>query len=273
MAACQIAIILGIQGPTSCPVAACATGVVAIGEAFRRLQRGEIDVAIAGGTDAVTTPLAVAAFGGLGALSKRNDEPERACRPFDADRDGTVIGEGAAVVVMETLEHAVRRGAPILAQVAGYGFTEDAYHLVAPDPTGGPAAAAMSLAIRESGLAPFDLGCISAHATATPLNDVAETLAIKTALGEVAYRVPVSALKSMVGHMLGAAGAISVIVVVKTIETGIIPPTINLERPDPRCDLDYVPHTARAARVDAALANAFGFGGQNASLIVRRFGE
>jgi len=271
MAPCHIAILLGIKGPTNAPVAACATGIVAIGEAMRRLQRGDVEVMIAGGTEWATTPLAMAAFGRIGALSGRNDEPERACRPFDAKRDGTVAGEGAAIVVLETLEHAWRREAEILAEVVGYGFSEDAYHIAAPDPTGDGAAWAMTLALEDAGMAPEEVSYICPHGTGTPLNDVSETKAIKTVFGEEAYRIPISSIKSMVAHMLGAAGAISVIATVKAIQDNLVPPTINLETPDPECDLDYVPNVARAVQVDAAMANAFGFGGQNASLLVRRF--
>ena len=271
MAPCHIAILLGIKGPTNAPVAACTTGIIAIGEAMRRLQRGDVEVMIAGGTEWATTPLAVAAFGRIGALSKRNDEPERACRPFDAERDGTVMGEGAAIVVLETLEHALQRGAHIYAEVVGYGLSEDAYHIAAPDPTGDGAARAMTQALEDAGMAPGEVSYICAHGTGTPLNDVSETKAIKRAFGEEAYRIPISSIKSMVGHMLGAAGAISVIATVKAIQDNLVPPTINLETSDPECDLDYVPNVARTVQVNVAMANAFGFGGQNASLLVRRF--
>jgi len=238
IASCHIAVLLGVKGPASAPVAACATGAVAIGEATRRLQRGDVDVMIAGGTESAMTPLAVVSFSRLGALSTRNDEPERACRPFDADRDGTVMGEGAAIVILETLEHALRRGAPIQAEVVGYGFTVDAYHIVAPEPNGDGAARAMSLALADAGLSPGEVGYICAHGTGTVLNDPSETAAIKTVFGETAYRVPISANKSMLGHMFGAAGSISVITAVKAIQEGLIPPTINLDNPDPECDLD-----------------------------------
>jgi len=271
IAPCHIAVLLGIKGPPSAPVAACATGVVAIGEATRRLQRGDVDVMIAGGTESAMTPLAVVSFSRLGALSTRNDEPEKACRPFDADRDGTVMGEGAAIVVLETLEHALGRDAPIQAEVVGYGFTEDAYHIAAPEPGGDGAARAMSLALADAGLSPEEIGYICAHGTGTVLNDPSETAAIKTTFGQAAYRVPISANKSMIGHLFGAAGSISVITAVKVIQEGVIPPTINLDNPDPECDLDYVPHVARRATVDVAIANAFGFGGQNATVVVQRF--
>lgn len=270
-AACAVAIRYGIHGPVSAPVAACATGAVAIGEAARRLARGEVDVMIAGGSESVMTPLGLAVFGRLGALSTRNETPQRACAPFSADRDGTVVGEGSAIMVLETAEHALRRGAAILAELAGYGLTSDAFHLVAPAPDGASAARAMRQALETAGLAPTDVDYICAHGTGTPLNDVSETAAIKLALGEHAYRTPVSSIKGAVGHMLGAAGAISAVAAVQAICTGTIPPTINYERPDPQCDLDYVPNTARRASVNAALVNAFGFGGQNASLAFRRW--
>jgi len=273
MAPCQLAILLGIKGPASSPVAACATGVVAIGEAMRRLQRGDVDVMIAGASESITSPLAVIALSRLGASSSRHDDPQGACRPFDADRDGFVIGEGAAVVVMETLEHAWSRGAHIYGEVLGYGFTVDGYHLAAPDPTGDGAARAMNLAIQDSGLTTADIDHISSHGTGTKLNDVAETKAIKTIFGERAYHIPINSNKSMIGHLLGAAGAISAVTALKTIGQNIIPPTINLHTPDPDCDLDYVPLIARPRRVDTVLVNALGLGGQNGALIVRRFDE
>jgi len=270
-APCQVAISLGIKGPTNAPVAACATGVVAVGEATRRLQRGDVEVMIAGGSESTMTPVAIVAFSRIGALSTRNEEPEKACRPFDAQRDGTVMGEGAAVVVLETLEHALKRGARIYAEVLGYGFTEDAYHIAAPEPDGEGSARAMSLAIREAGINPSEVDYIASHGTATVLNDISETKAIKVVFGEAAYRVPISSNKSMVGHMLGAAGSISIIATVKAMEDSLLPPTINLETPDPECDLDYVPNVARPARVDVGLINAFGFGGQNGSLLIKKW--
>jgi 3-oxoacyl-[acyl-carrier-protein] synthase II len=269
-AACQVAIRYGIKGPVSVPVAACATGVAAIGEAARSLAMGEIDLAIAGGTDSAMTSLSIAAFARLGALSTRNDDPARACMPFDAGRSGTVVGEGAAVVVMETLTHAVRRGAPILAEVLGYGFTCDALHLVAPDSEGDGAARAMVQALRFGGVPPGEIDWICAHGTGTPLNDAAETRAIKRALGEAAYRTPVSSLKGSLGHMLGAAGAVSAVTAVQAMQFGLIPPTVNYETPDPQCDLDYVPRDPRPALVNTVMVNAFGFGGQNACLLLRR---
>jgi len=270
-APCQVAISLGIKGPTNAPVAACATGVVAVGEATRRLQRGDVEVMIAGGCESTVTPLVIVAFSRLGALSTRNEEPEKACRPFDAQRDGTVVGEGAAVLVLETLEHAAKRGAHIYAEVLGYGFTQDAYHIAAPAPSGDGAARAMSLAIQEAGKDPSEIDYIASHGTGTVLNDVSETKAIKAVFGQGAYRVPISSNKSMVGHMFGAAGSISIIATVKAMEDSLLPPTINLEAPDPECDLDYVPNVARPARVDVGLINAFGLGGQNGSLLIKKW--
>jgi 3-oxoacyl-[acyl-carrier-protein] synthase II len=267
--ACTIAINLGIKGPTQSPVAACATGVVSIGHALRYLQSGEVDVMLAGGSEAATSPLALATFSRVGVLSTRNDAPEQACRPFDAQRDGTVMGEGAAMVVLETLEHAQRRGAPILAEVLGYSLTEDAYHISAPDPSGDGAARAMTLALKDAGVPPDEIDYVVPHGTGTQLNDAAETTAMKISFGEAAYRVAISSNKSMLGHMLGAAGAISAVVAVQALCEGLLPPTINLDYPDPHCDLDYVPNKARQANVQTAMVNAFGFGGQNASLIIR----
>lgn len=270
-ASCQVAIAYGLKGPANSPAAACSTGIYALGQAMRLLQRGDVDVVIAGGTESCMSPVTVAAFARLGALSRRNDEPERACRPFDAERDGTVVGEGAAILIMETLEHALRRDAPILGEVLGYGVTVDGYHMVAPDPTGDGAARAMRLALEEARLSPADIDYIVPHGTGTPLNDESETKALKQVLGERAYAVPISSNKSMLGHMLGAAGAISVVIGLLAIRDGVIPPTINLETPDPVCDLDYVPLRLRKQRVDTVFANAFGLGGQNATLVVRRY--
>lgn len=271
MPSCQVAMIFGAKGPAHSPVAACATGIYAVGDATRRLQHGDADVIITGSTESIIVPLALAAFDRLQALSGRNDDPAGACRPFSADRDGTVFGEGAAVLVLETLEHAQRRSAPILAEIVGYGVSEDAYHVVAPDPEGDGAARAMAQAMRDAGITPAELDYISAHGTGTPLNDLSETLAMKRVFGEQAYKLPVSSIKSMIGHTLGAAGAISIAANVCAIRDGVVPPTINLNKPDPQCDLDYVPNAARRIPVRVAMSNAFGFGGQNGSLIVRRF--
>jgi 3-oxoacyl-[acyl-carrier-protein] synthase II len=266
-----VAIRYGARGPVSVPVNACATGVTAVGEAYRRIIHGDADLIVAGGTDSVLSPLGIAGFGRLGALSTKNDTPESACSPFAAGRDGTVLGEGAAALVLETLEHAQGRGAPILAEVAGYGLTSDAFNMAAPDPEGAGAARAMQQALAADPEAAENLTWICAHGTGTQLNDLSETKAVKRLFGERAYRTPISSIKGGLGHMLGAAGAVSVVAGVKAIETGIIPPTINYAAPDPECDLDYVPNVARRARVDAFMANAFGFGGQNAAVVVKRF--
>lgn len=269
-APCLLAVLWGIQGPTHAPAAACATGIVAIGEAMRSLKWGDADVILAGGSESTITPLALAAFSRLGALSTRNDDPQHACRPFDVNRDGTVIGEGAAVMVLETAEHARQRGAAILAEVLGYGFTEDGYHMTAPEPNGEGATRAMGLAIKEAGIEPSAVDCIVPHGTGTPLNDVAETRAIHAVFGAHAHRLLISSNKGSIGHTLGAAGAVSSIIGVKAILEGVVPPTVNLEEPDPHCDLDYVPHQPRRAAVNTVLVNAIGFGGQNASLVLRR---
>ncbi|OQA39924.1 MAG: 3-oxoacyl-(acyl-carrier-protein) synthase 2 [Chloroflexi bacterium ADurb.Bin325] len=271
-AACAVAIRHGIHGPVNAPVAACATGALAIGEAARRLRSGEADVMLAGGSDSATTRLGIVGFGRLGALSTKNDTPERACAPFSADRDGTVVGEGAAILVLETLAHARRRGATILAELAGWGLTCDALHLVMPDPDGTSAARAMTAALQQAGLREGELSWVCAHGTGTQLNDASETKAIKAALGAAAYTTPVSSIKGALGHMLGAAGAIAAVTAVQAIAAGVIPPTINYAAADPDCDLDYVPNAPRRADVRAALVNAFGFGGQNATLLFRRWG-
>jgi 3-oxoacyl-[acyl-carrier-protein] synthase II len=273
MASCQVAINLGVRGPTITSVAACAAGIFAFVDAKRLLDLGETEVVIAGGAEANIIPVSIAAMANMRALSTRNDEPERACRPFDLDRDGFVYGEGAAAMVIETLEHAQKRGAKIIAELAGGAVTSDAFHITAPDPTGEAAAMAITRALKASSLRPEDIDCVVAHGTGTPLNDAAETAAIKRALGEYAYRVAVTGPKSMVGHQLGAAGAVSAMTAVLAIREGIVPPTINLETPDPECDLDYVPLNAREIPVRVALANGFGFGGQNGVVVFRRFEE
>jgi 3-oxoacyl-[acyl-carrier-protein] synthase II len=273
MASCQVAMNYGLHGPTTTPVLACATGTYAIGEAARMVHRGDAVIAVCGGTDAGLTALNAMSFGVIGAIAEPGDDPSKAVRPFDARRQGTAGGEGCGILVLEQLEHALARGAHIYAELAGFGATEDAYHLTAPAPSGEYAALAMSRAIEDAELQSSDVDYISAHGTGTPLNDAAETLAIKRALGDHAYKVAVSSIKSMIGHTAGASGALAVIGCVKSIETGIIPPTINYEVPDPDCDLDYVPNMARRQRVDVALANAFGFGGQNAVILTRRFEE
>jgi len=273
MASCQVAMNLGIRGPTITSVAACAAGVFAFVEAKRLIELGEAEVVITGGAEANIIPVAIAAMANMGALSCRNDEPERACRPFDLHRDGFVYGEGGAAMVVERLEHARARGARIYAELAGGAVTCDAYHITAPDPTGGAAALAIQRALKASALRPEEVDCIVAHGTSTPLNDVAETGAIKQALGEHAYRAAITAPKSMVGHQLGAAGAVSALAAVLAIHKGIIPPTINLETSDPACDLDYVPLTARRAQPRVVLVNGFGFGGQNGVVAFRQLDD
>jgi 3-oxoacyl-[acyl-carrier-protein] synthase II len=273
MAASQIALQLGVRGYNNTVSTACAAGTQAMGDAADRLRCGRADVMLAGGAEAGISELGLAAFSVMRAISTRNDEPQKASRPFDAQRDGFVCAEGAAVFVMETLEHAQRRGARILAEVAGYGASADAYHLVAPCPDGDGAVRAMREALSDAGVSLDDVDYINAHGTSTPLNDAVETLAIKSVFGEQAYRIPVSSTKSMVGHALGASGAIEAVACVETLQTGTIHPTINYEFPDPECDLDYVPNQARAVDVRVILKNSFGFGGQNACLVLRRFEE
>jgi 3-oxoacyl-[acyl-carrier-protein] synthase II len=271
MASGQLSIRYKLKGPNSSVVTACATGNHAIGDAFRIIQRGEADLMVAGGSEAIIDELPISGFAQMKALSTRNDEPTRASRPFDADRDGFVPSEGAGIVVLESLEHARRRGARIHAEIIGYGMTADAYHMTAPDPDGDGAVRAMAGALRDAGLRPEDVGYINAHGTSTPYNDKTETLAIKQVFGVHARRLAVSSTKSMTGHLLGAAGGIETIVTVLALQHGLLPPTINYETPDPECDLDYVPNTARKAEVDVAISNGFGFGGTNATLAFRRW--
>jgi len=271
MAACQISIQNGLHGPVIASVAACASGVQALIDAQRLIEHGDVEVVLAGGTESAILPVAFAALANMGALSKRNDDPAGASRPFDADRDGFVFGEGAAVLMVESAEHAERRGARIIAEVAGGAMTGDAYHISAPDPSGDGATRAMVKALRDAGVEPEEVDYVAAHGTSTPLNDATETKAIHSAFGEHAGHLAVSSNKSMVGHTLGAAGAISAVVAVCAIRDGMIPPTINYSTPDPDCDLDYVPNTARKAPVGTAIINGFGFGGQNAVAVFRRY--
>jgi len=268
-----VAIRLGIRGPNMAVVTACATGTNAIGEASEIIRRDHADVMFAGGSDSVFLPVAMASLSRMTALSKRNDEPERASRPFDLDRDGFVMGEGAGVLVLESLEHAQERGARILAEITGYGCTNDAFHISAPAENGSGAAECMQQALDRAGLSVSDIDYINAHGTSTLLNDKSETAAIKTVFGEQAYNIPISSTKSMTGHMLGAAGALEAIVCVKTLQDGILPPTINYETPDPECDLDYVPNTARSVQVKHVMSNSFGFGGHNATIIISQYSE
>jgi 3-oxoacyl-[acyl-carrier-protein] synthase II len=271
LASGQVSIIFGAKGPNSAVVTACATGTHNLGDAFKIIQRGDADAMIAGGTESCITPMGIGGFNAMKALSTRNDEPQRASRPFDAGRDGFVMGEGAGLMVLEELEFAKKRGANILAEVAGYGLTGDAYHLTAPAPNGEGASRCIKMALNDAGMRPEEVDYVNAHGTSTKFNDEFETMAIKTALGAHAYKVPVSSTKSMTGHLLGAAGGVEAIVAVLSIINGKVPPTINYENPDPECDLDYVPNAARDVKVDAALSNSFGFGGTNGCLLFKRF--
>lgn len=270
MAAGQVSILLGAKGINSCTVTACATGTNSIGDAFKAIQRGDADVMVTGGTEAPITNMAMAGFSSSRALST-NPDPETASRPFDKNRDGFVIAEGAGIVILEELEHALRRGAHIYAEVVGYGMTGDAYHITAPAPEGEGGARAMQMALNDAGIKPEEIDYINAHGTSTEYNDKFETAAIKHVFGDHAYRIPVSSTKSMTGHLLGASGAIEAIFSVLAIKEGVVPPTINLETPDPDCDLDYVPNEARKQPVHVVLSNSFGFGGHNATLIFKKY--
>ncbi len=271
MASGQVSMIHGTRGTNYAIVSACASGAHAIGEASRMIRLGELDAAIAGGSEATVTPMALAGFCSLKALSTRNDEPERASRPFDRERDGFVLGEGAAVLILESESHAKARGAVILAEVAGYGSTADAHHITAPAPGGEGAARAMALALRSAGARPEEIDYINAHGTSTQLNDKFETMAIHAVFGEHARKLGISSTKSMTGHLLGGAGAVEMVATVMTVRESLLPPTINLENADPECDLDYVPNQARRATVRLALSNSFGFGGHNVALAVRKY--
>ncbi len=271
IAAGQVAILHGLHGPNYAPVSACASGAHAVGEAYEAIRRGVARAMLAGGAEAPIVPIGIGAFNKMGALSTRNDPPSAASRPFDAERDGFVLGEGGGVLVLESLESARERGAKIYAELIGYGATADAFHVTAPAEGGAGARLAMKVALRSAGLKPEDVDYINAHGTSTQLNDQAETEAIKSLFGEQAYRVPVSSTKSMTGHLLGAAGAVELMACTLAIRDGIVPPTINLEHPDPVCDLDYVPNVARRHQVRIALSNSLGFGGHNATLIVKAF--
>ena len=270
-AAGHISIRYGAKGPNICVVTACATGTHSIGEAFKWIQRGDADAIIAGGTESCICPLGVGGFNAMKALSTRNSEPGRASRPFDAERDGFVMGEGAGVVILEDLEFAKRRGARIYAEVIGYGASSDAYHITSPAPNGEGAARCMAMALRDADIAPAVMGYINAHGTSTKYGDELETIAIKTVFGDHAYKIPVSSTKSMTGHLLGAAGGVEAVISILAMDRGVLPPTINLENPDPECDLDYVPNTARKAQVEVTMSNSFGFGGTNACLIFRKY--
>ncbi|MEW6376511.1 MAG: beta-ketoacyl-ACP synthase II [Thermodesulfobacteriota bacterium] len=271
LASGQIAIHHGVKGPNTCVVTACATGAHCIGDAFRAIVYGDADAIIAGGTEANITPLTVAGFNAMKALSTRNEEPEKACRPFEKNRDGFVVAEGAGIVILEELEFSLKRKAKIYGELVGYGYNGDAYHITAPSPDGEGAVRCMRMAIKDAGLRPEEIDYINAHGTSTPLNDLTETQAIKTVFGESAKKIPVSATKSMTGHLLGAAGSTEAIFTVLAIHDGIIPPTINYEEPDPECDLDYVPNVARRQSLRVAMSNAFGFGGTNATLVFKKY--
>lgn len=271
LASGHIAIRFGLRGPNSGVSTACATGNHAIGDSFELIRRGMADLMFAGGTEAVITPLTIGGFGAMKALSTRNDEPQRASRPFDRGRDGFVMGEGAGVLILEELNHALDRGARIYAELRGYGMSADAYHMTAPEPEGAGAIASMGLALEDAGLKPEEVDYVNAHGTSTPVGDTAETKAVKKVFGDHAYRMAVSSIKSMTGHLLGAAGGVEAVATVLTLHHGIIPPTINYEDPEPECDLDYVPNHARQAHVRVAFSNSFGFGGTNATLVFKQY--
>lgn len=272
-AAGMVAIHLGVRGPNMAVVSACASGSNAIGEAAEVIRRSAADVVICGGSEAVIVPIAMAGLGVMNALSTRNDEPERASRPFDGQRDGFVMGEGAGILVLESLEHARERGTPILGEISGYGTSNDAYHISAPSENGAGAALCMRNALENAGLSAKDISYINAHGTSTQLNDKSETQAIKEVFGSQAYRIPVSSTKSMTGHLLGAAGALEAVICIKVLQEAVLPPTINYEFPDPECDLDYIPNHARQAQVAHIMSNSFGFGGHNATIIISRLDQ
>ncbi|ACX66468.1 beta-ketoacyl-ACP synthase II [Paenibacillus sp. FSL H8-0457] len=271
MASGQMSINLGAKGPNTTQVTACATGTHSIGDSYRLIQRGDADVMICGGAEATIRPTGMAGFCAMRAMSTRNDEPEKASRPFDTGRDGFVMGEGAGVLVIESLEHALKRGAKIYAEVVGYGLSADAHHITEPDPDG--AARCMKMAIRDAGIAPEDVDYINAHGTSTPVGDRSETKAVKMALGDHAYKVAVSSTKSMTGHLLGAAGGVEAVICGLSLKNQTIAPTINLEDQDPECDLDYVPNHPRKADLDVVMSNSFGFGGHNATIILKKYAE
>jgi 3-oxoacyl-[acyl-carrier-protein] synthase II len=273
IAAAQISIALGVKGPNFCTTSACSSGSDAIGVAYELIKRNDAQVMIAGGTEAIINPLGMTAFSSLKALSFRNDAPQKASRPFDAERDGFVISEGAVVLILESAEHALNRGANILAEIIGYGATSDSFHVTQPLENGEGAARAIQNALKRAGLQPNEIDYINAHGTSTQLNDAMETKAIKAVFGDYAYKVPISSTKSMTGHLIGCAGAIEPAICIMTILNGIIPPTTNYEYPDPECDLDYVPNVARKAQVTTALTNSFGFGGHNSVLVLRKYAE
>ncbi len=266
-----ISIYLGAKGPNMTIVTACASATHAIGEAFRTIQRGDAVAIITGGTESTISPLSIAGFANMGALSQQNDNPQAASRPFDAKRDGFVMGEGAGIIILEDLDHALARGAKIYAEIVGYGLTDDAYHMTAPAPEGEGGARAMKMALDTAGISPTDVQHINAHGTSTPLNDKLETQAIKTVFGDHAYKLAITANKSMLGHLIGAAGAVETVATIKTLQENKVPPTINLDNPDPECDLDYTPHKPREMEVVYALKNSLGFGGHNCTICLKKF--
>jgi 3-oxoacyl-[acyl-carrier-protein] synthase II len=271
MAAGQVSIMFGARGPSSCSVTACATATNSIGDAYRIIQHGDTDIMISGGTEAPITPLSIAGFCAMKALSTRNDQPQQACRPFDIDRDGFVMGEGSGIVILEELEHALKRDAKIYAELIGYGSSSDAYHIVQPDPEGNGAARALRAALQEADVQPGELDYMNAHGTGTHYNDLVETKALKQVLGSEYNKLAITSTKSATGHMLGAAGAVELIATVLTLRNNLIPPTINLDNPDPECDLDYVRAQPREKQIDVAASESLGFGGHNAALIIRKY--
>jgi len=273
MSAGLVSMRFGFKGPNYATVSACATSAHAIADAFMLIQRGSADLMIAGGSEASITPTSLAGFCSARAISTRNDQPEKASRPFDQKRDGFVMSEGSGMLILESLDHAKKRGAKIYAEIVGVGMSADAYHITAPSPEGEGAAKSMQMALLDSGLTPEDVDYINSHGTATPLGDIAETLAIKKVFAEKAYKIPVNATKSMIGHLLGAAGAVELVALLKSMEEGILHPTINYEFPDPKCDLDYVPNQAREAKIEVAISNSFGFGGHNITIALKKFRE
>jgi 3-oxoacyl-[acyl-carrier-protein] synthase II len=273
IAAAQVSIALEVKGPNLCTTSACSSGSDAIGAAYELIKHGDAQVMIAGGAEAIINPIGITAFNALKALSTRNDDPQRASRPFDAERDGFVISEGSAVLILENLDHALRRGANILGEIMAYGATADSFHVTQPLENGDGMARAMQIALKKAGITPTEVDYINAHGTSTQLHDLTETRAIKTAFGDYAYKVPISSTKSMTGHLIGSAGAAEAAFCIMAIQHGVIPPTINLVNPDPECDLDYVPNVARQAEVTTALSNSFGFGGHNSVLVFRKYSE
>jgi len=273
IAAAQVSIVLGVKGPNLCTTSACSSGSDAIGVAYEIIRRGDAQVMITGGSETIINPIGVSAFNAMKAISTRNNEPQLASRPFDAERDGFVIGEGAGILILESLSFAQRRGAKALAEIVGYGASGDAYHITAPLESGEGAAKAMQMALDKAGVKPNEIDYINAHGTSTQLNDKMETKAIKTVFGAHAYKIPISSTKSMMGHLIGGAGAVEAAITIMVIQNAVIPPTINLTHPDPECDLDYVPNVARQAKVTTAMSNSFGFGGHNSVLVFREYSE